>query len=444
MQKNHFSCIIILVYYLNKKSMSERLNENYDSPKEELHSLERKITKDFKEFQTLSQDTNVIKWLTKVFDKCWNKVIEDEAKWIENLDIWGEMKDILKKHPDLWEYVSWTLKLPLSNVKFSQLNTQQKINYLAFHDAFRYRRLKQLQWHKEPTNAENIINNCNANLKKYSTRIDSKFSGKNLSNLFVLEKTLKDDFWLTNIEAQQVKKYLMLIKKHPEYVNRLNIQESWLKAYGITFLIGLAMWAIWMYWVSHLWDRPETNVYGGRTEISEPQEILKLLTQESEFLNSWSIEKKMFTVDSDDSFLEQLWKEAANRLQSTRIDMKVEGKLALQYDLQKYCKMYIDHETGTVYLNVNQPDVVITDWHAEVMNKNREWVHEKNFDNAELELQEQLKQQALDDAKNKPDFYEKAKSNTRYQLLRLFQAVKPHWVEIKDVVVNYNIDRRYE
>jgi hypothetical protein len=60
------------------------------------------------------------------------------------------------------------------------------------------------------------------------------------------------------------------------------------------------------------------------------------------------------------------------------------------------------------------------------MNKNREWVHEKNFDNAELELQEQLKQQALDNAKNKPDFYEKAKSNTRYQLLKLFQAVKPH------------------
>jgi hypothetical protein len=43
-----------------------------------------------------------------------------------------------------------------------------------------------------------------------------------------------------------------------------------------------------------------------------------------------------------------------------------------------------------------------------------------------LELQEQLKQQALDNAKNKPDFYEKAKSNTRYQLLKLFQAVKPH------------------
>jgi hypothetical protein len=74
------------------------------------------------------------------------------------------------------------------------LNTQQKINYLAFHDAFRYRRLKQLQGHKEPTNAENIINNCNANLKKYSARIDSKFSGTNLSNLLVLESTLKNDF----------------------------------------------------------------------------------------------------------------------------------------------------------------------------------------------------------------------------------------------------------
>jgi hypothetical protein len=82
----------------------------------------------------------------------------------------------------------------LSNIKFSQLNTQQKINYLAFHDAFRYRRLKQLQGHKEPTNAENIINNCNANLKAYQAKIDREFSGENLSNLLALEKTLKNEY----------------------------------------------------------------------------------------------------------------------------------------------------------------------------------------------------------------------------------------------------------
>ncbi len=424
--------------------MSERLNENYDSPKQKLYTLEREVTKDYKEFQRLSKDTNVIKGLTKVFDKCWNEVIKDEAEKIGNLDVWAEMKNILKNHPDLWEYVSGTLKLPLSNVKFSQLNTQQKINYLAFHDAFKYRRLKKLQGHKEPTNAENIINNCTANLKLYQAKIDSKFSGTNLRNLLALETTLENDFWLTDAEAKQVKKYLKLIQDHPEYVSQFQVKEAWFKAIGISFLIGVVMWAIWMYWVSHLGDRPETNVYTWRTEISEPEEILRLLTQESHFFKDGFIEKKMFTIDSDDSFLEQLWKEAANRLQSTRIDMKVEGNLALQYDLQKYCKMEIDHGTGTVYLTVNQPDVVITDWHAEVMNKNREWVHEKNFDNAELELQEQLKQQALEDAKNKPDFYEKAKSNTRDQLLKLFKAVKPHGVEIKDVVVNYNIERRPE
>jgi hypothetical protein len=50
--------------------MSERLNENYDSPKQKLYTLEREVTKDYKEFQRLSKDTNVIKGLTKVFDKC--------------------------------------------------------------------------------------------------------------------------------------------------------------------------------------------------------------------------------------------------------------------------------------------------------------------------------------------------------------------------------------
>nr|MBR6099726.1 hypothetical protein [bacterium] len=50
--------------------MSERLNENYDSPKQKLYTLEREVTKDYKEFQRLSKDNNVVKGLTKVFDKC--------------------------------------------------------------------------------------------------------------------------------------------------------------------------------------------------------------------------------------------------------------------------------------------------------------------------------------------------------------------------------------
>lgn len=419
--------------------MTERLNENYDSPKQKLYTLEREVTKDYKEFQRLSKDDNVVKGLTKVFDKCWNEVIKDEAEKIGNLDVWAEMKDILKNHPDLWLYVSWTLKLPLSNVKFSQLNTQQKINYLAFHDAFRYRRLKQLQGHKEPTNAENIINNCNANLKKYSARIDSKFSGTNLSNLLVLESTLKNDFWLTSIEAQQVKKYLKLIKDHPEYVSWPKLQEAGFKgiAIGISYIAVFLLWAAWMYMIDHLGDNPETRIYGWKTEISEPQEILKLLTSEASFVKSGFIEKEPYYIDENDNLLIQLGKGAFNMAQWKRVDMKLEWKLAIQYNLKEYSKMTIDHDSWVVELEVNQPDVVLTESHAVVMNKKQEILHNKSYDNDELQLEEQLKQQAVDDAKNDPNFYEEAKRKSEDQLFRLLKQLKPYWTEITEVKVKY-------
>jgi hypothetical protein len=50
--------------------MIERFNENHDLQKEKLITLEREVTKEYKEFQRLSKDTNVVKGLTKVFDKC--------------------------------------------------------------------------------------------------------------------------------------------------------------------------------------------------------------------------------------------------------------------------------------------------------------------------------------------------------------------------------------
>ena len=421
--------------------MSERLNENYDSPKQKLITLEREVTKEYKEFQRLSKDTNVIKGLTKVFDKCWNEVIKDEAEKIGNLDVWAEMKDILNKHPDLWEYVSWTLKLPLSSVKFSQLNTAQKINYLALHDAFRYRRLKQLKGHKEPTNAENIINNCTANLKAYQARIESKFSSANLSNILVIETTLKNDFWLTNIEAQQVKKYLKLIKDHPEYVNQFQAKEAWFKSVAIGWLVGAIMWTLWtLFWVyyfNHLGDRPDTKIYWQKTEIWEPEEILKLLTQRYPFSKRWSIDKEMFTVDKNDNLLFQLWKEAMNRLQSRHTDMEINGHLAIEYDVQWYCKMVIDHDSWTVYLEVNEPDVVLVDSRSEVLSKNREWIHDKSFDNTEMELQAQLQQQSIDDLRNDPVIYEQAKKDSEATLLKVLKLLKPHWVEVKDLKVKY-------
>jgi hypothetical protein len=131
---------------------------------------------------------------------------------------------------------------------------EQKINYLALHDAFKYRRLKRLQWHKEPINAENIIWNCNINLKAYQDMINARFRNYNFSNFLRLENTLKDDFWLTNIESQQLKKYLLLVKDHPEYIKT---QPQLAISKPVIFGGGLVLWLIlWIFWI--LWFIPKT------------------------------------------------------------------------------------------------------------------------------------------------------------------------------------------
>ena len=127
--------------------MKEKLNETQESSREELYWLKAEVSREFKEFKVLSNDKNVINWMKKVFDKCWNYVIETMWKWAENVDVGQEMQDILKNHKDLWLYISQILKLPLRYVKFYELSVEQKINYLALHDAFKYRRLKKFKWH---------------------------------------------------------------------------------------------------------------------------------------------------------------------------------------------------------------------------------------------------------------------------------------------------------
>ena len=120
-----------------------------------------------------------------------------------------------------------------------------------------------------------------------------------------------------------------------------------------------------------------------------------------------------------------------------RVDMKLEWKLAIQYNLKEYSKMTIDHDSWVVELEVNQPDVVLTESHAVVMNKKQEILHNTSYDNDELQLEEQLKQQAVDDAKNDPNFYEEAKRKSEDQLFRLLKQLKPYWTEITEVKVKY-------
>lgn len=141
----------------------------------------------------------------------------------------------------------------------------------------------------------------------------------------------------------------------------------------------------------------------------------------------------MFAKEENDGLLLSLGKDVINRAQSKTVQMQLTGKLALQYDLQKFCKMEIDHSTGTLHLTLPKPNLIVLESQAMVLNKSNEWIQLKEFDNAEMELQEKLKKDAINDAMNQRGFLEQAQEQTKAQLFNLMKAFKPYGVEIKKI-----------
>lgn len=160
------------------------------------------------------------------------------------------------------------------------------------------------------------------------------------------------------------------------------------------------------------------------------------MTQEAKFVNTGEIEKKMFSIDEDDNMLVQAGKRIVNAGQSKTVQMEIEGSLALQYDLHSFCKMEVDHSTGIVHLTLPKPRLIVLECQTKVLNKSNERIQLKQFDNLELELQEKLQQDAINDAMNQKGFYEEAQQQTKDQLLKLLQALKPYGVEIKEIKIN--------
>jgi len=450
--------------------MKEKLNETQESSKEELNWLKTEVSREFREFQTLSKDKNVINWIKKVTDKCWNYVIETMWKWAENVDVGQEMQDILKNHEDLWLYISWTLKLPLRNVKFSELSVEQKINYLALHDAFKYRRLKRLQWHKEPINAENIIWNCNINLKAYQDMINARFRNYNFSNFLRLENTLKEDFWLTNIESQQLKKYLLLVKEHPEYLKTLKGEFEaqpqmassnmwWYIAIGLGTILWIVLWAVWMHYIDNLWEvNPESTIEitrPGIVKVENPESVLKFMVTKGKFGNDpehpirWRDEVKMFTINDNDSWWKKWAKEKLNVIQSREIIMDLSWDVLGWFDLDEGCQ--IDIETNypsewkwIAYVQLPEPDIMILNDEAKVVSEELERVHISEFKDTHEKLRQKLRSDAQAWISNDKEFYNKTKEDAKNNLLALFKTLKPYWMEIEDVRIRFFDPKKWE
>ena len=427
----------------------EHLKKSY---KEELKELELNINvngglEDFKKFEQLSNDPDVQSAVNKISEQCCKIAFEDEWKNLEKVNIWKYITNILKKYPDLWLYVSWTLGLPLTVNNFSDLTIEQKMSFLSLHKTLNIWHEKNIIekinniWYSKNNTSGDIIKNCDRTRKSFYDKLNREFRIKNILSLLPLKTALKNNFWLVDQEISKYMDYLKIIKKHPEYIWKVEVQQAWTWGWLIFWLItGVLLWVLWYYFVDNFGkSAPHIETYSWRIEISDPEPILRLLTQESEF-KTFGIRKiEMFHIDSDNSLINKAFKKIVNVAQYKEIKMEMTGHLWIQYDLSD-CKMEIDKHTGVVYLTVCKPTVVVTDSQARITGRRNELLMMPNneaFSNLEMELQQELKETAINDALNNPHFYDKAMQGTKEQLLPLLQAMQPHWVEIKDLEIIY-------
>lgn len=418
-------------------NLDKELKTSIDETRKALDEIEWKWD-DKKKFDTLSKDKDVQSWWTKIFEVSCNKAMKKEFLELNHINVKETLNKLIKEHKDLRLFICGDLQLPLNCTNFSQLTTVQKLNFTALYHALQVWKDSSIWWklgniwYKSPTSSENIKYNFDKYLGYYREDINSKFKYINISNFLNLEKTLKDDFKLSDVECKKCTEYLLLIKKHPDFIwlNEMQMAKGGAWLYLVFFILGAIAWVLWYYAVTHFgkWNSETINEYWGVTEITTPEEILRLLTQESKFQNSGSSEKLLFEIEDDDSFIEEIGKRVINIWQRKEVHMTLEWKIALQYDLKKYSKMIFDKSKWEITLKVCPPTAVITEAQPHIDNMRNERIWSKEFNNVETELEESLKQKAIDEATSNPNFYEVAKRNTHDQLLRFLEKMQPYWI----------------
>lgn len=402
--------------------------------------------KDYKKFEQLSKDVDVKNWAMKIFEKACNNVMKEKFEILEKENVKEFLVNLINRNRDLLFYISWDLWLPLNIENFADLNISQKLNFAALYKTINKWALDtsnrdkiSTYFTKTKTTSKEIISSCNDNLKWYYDEINRDFKWSNISNFLKLKKTLKKDYGLTDAEADKYEEYVLLVQKHPEYLWILKPNEAGTSAWFIVFfIVWIIVWALWYHFIDNFWKWDgQTEIRKSRIEIEDPENVLRLITQEAGFSGRDIAEKPLFEIDEDDGLVMEFLKRGANQLESKKVEMEVEWKLALEYDAWRYMKMEVDQDTWVVYLKICPPNIIVTEANPYIVNKKNELIHLQHFDQVELELLESIKKDAIEDAYKDPNFLNTARQQTYDMLFPLIQSMHPYWVDVTGLEITY-------
>ncbi len=180
---------------------SQALESKDSDASKELKTFQLGITKEYQEFKKLAASPLVKSGLKKIFDKASQKAFEEEWKKFREVNIGRYLNRLVQKYPALAFFVSGKLKLPTSDMKFSALTTEQKVNFTALYRAINPSKMQKFFTYKEANSGANIVNNYELSQKGVRDDLNNQFRWMNLKNFGRLQTTLTSDFGLSQQEA---------------------------------------------------------------------------------------------------------------------------------------------------------------------------------------------------------------------------------------------------
>jgi hypothetical protein len=91
--------------------------------------------------------------------------------------------------------------------------------------------------------------------------------------------------------------------------------------------------------------------------------------------------------------------------------VQLQGELAMKFDLEhmnpEHFGMEYDGDTGTLYIHLDHPQMVITESKFKVLHHNRELIQNKSFKNQTSDVVENLQQRVVKDALQNKELYDR-------------------------------------
>lgn len=451
--------------------------------KYELKTLKTDVSWDYKKFETLSKNSSLKSWLSKILKKESSGIIsafekdfrKQEQNWI-TIESIGRL--ICNYHPDLIGFYRWDLWLPyedfqtpqnqhkMKNTKFSQLTYEQKMKFMPLYNLLRSYGFNASKISK--ISSKDIIDKYNnyarVNQKIITDHFNQTVKSNEIAFWYVnLENVLKKNYWLTDTECKKMKEYIELIQKHPEYVwwkFKKQVEQAgsglW---YLIAYLIGAATMILWYYayqWIFWL-KQTEQVASWGTVELANFEECFEILAAKAEYVikdesgDDGVVNYKEDALKFNEGWprllkLGKKWIEGVvNYFEWRSIDMKAKFNVWYKFDAKSAkCSVEKKNWKWIFRVKIKKPTLAIIDEEVEVVRSKREKIVNLNkFDNFELKALEDLRKKTLRKA-NTEENMRKSKESLRKSMLNVFRTTgfASSWIvidgkDVQDVVIEY-------